>query len=208
MSSSNGANGGPQGGLAVKPKVVRRWRWSKEGDLLSAPIRCKREQWYLAQAFPTAEANGHTPDVLLRFLEDDQTVAEYRVGLNAMPEEAASPMLLGWIQSPENVTHMQIHVPNGRQAGLQQLLLHPIAERDPKCHPLANVPRWKEYKTPFPTERVVLPAALESLAELIDGVEVEIVKMPRSVRKTGGARDRGGVHSRSAVDSRTRCNAK
>ena len=48
---------------------------------------------------------------------------------------------------------------------------------------LRTWPRWSEYKSPFPLERVVLPARLELLGEYIDGAEVEVVKRPRSLRK-------------------------
>ncbi len=55
-------------------------------------------------------------------------------------------------------------------------------ERDPKCHPLANTPRWSTYEPAFPIERIVLPAALEALRERLVGPRVEILSRPRSLR--------------------------
>ena len=95
MSSGNRQAGGPQGGLAVQPRVVRRWRWSPKGELLSAPVRCKREQWYLAQAFPAAAADGSTPDLQMRFLDDDGVISERCIGLERFARRLPTSGLSG-----------------------------------------------------------------------------------------------------------------
>lgn len=175
---------GPRGGLQVQANVVRRWRWSPTGGLLSAPVRCKREQWYLARGFLADEVAEDCTDLLLRFLHDEEVVAERRILLDAVAEARPREALFGWVQAPAGVTHLQVRLPEVSGAKrLDRLVLHPIAERDPKCHPLANVPRWSSYRPPFPIERVVLPASLGVLADYLEGVEVELLDRPRSLRK-------------------------
>ena len=177
-------SGGLQGGLQIQANALRRWRWSPEGELISAPIRCKREQWYLARGFPRDTAELEYVDIHLRFLHDGEVISDRLVQLDALDEAEPGEPLLGWVQSPERATHMQIRIPKPTGVpSLKQLLLHPIAERDPKCHPLANIPRWSSYKPPFPLDRVVLPESLAELGELLEGIEVEIIKTPRTYRK-------------------------
>ncbi len=185
MKKSNAPqSAGPRGGLQLQGNVVRRWRWSPRGELLSAPVRCKREQWYLVRGFPAEHAAAIRADVQLIFLRDAEPVAERRVELDAVAGAPAGEALLGWVQAPEDVTHLQVCLPEVSGAEcFEQLVLHPIAERDPKCHPLANVPRWSSYRPPFPIERVLLPVALEALSEQLVGVEIELLAEPRSLRK-------------------------
>lgn len=184
MRTSARQPGGPQGGLQLQDNAVRHWRWSPTEGLLSAPVRCKREQWYLARGFLIDGATDGSTDLQLSFLRDGETVSEQRVPLDAVAEAERGEALLGWVQAPENATHLQVRLPETRGARrFDRLVLHPIAERDPKCHPLANVPRWSSYRPPFPIERVVLPASLDALAEHLEGVEVELLASPRSLRK-------------------------
>jgi hypothetical protein len=174
---------GPRGGLQLQANVVRRWRWSPTGELLSAPVRCKREQWYLARGFLADQVTEDCADLLLRFLRDGEVVAERRILLDAVAEARPREALLGWLQAPPRATHLQVCLPEPSGAKrLDRLVLHPIAERDPKCHPLANVPRWSSYRPPFPIERVVLPTSLEVLADCLEGVEVELLDRPQSLR--------------------------
>jgi hypothetical protein len=184
MRESAPQSSGPQGGLQLQANVVRRWRWGPGGELLSAPVRCKREQWYLARGFPADGIAQGDAELLLSFVRGDQTVSEQRVTLSAVAEAKRGEALLGWVQAPEEATHLQVHLPDAADARrFGRLLLHPIAERDPKCHPLANVPRWSSYRPAFPIERVVLPESLEMLASQLKGVEIELMSSPRSLRK-------------------------
>ncbi len=176
--------GGPRGGLQVQAKVVRRWRWSPAGELLSAPVRCKREQWYLARGFLSNGVVEGAPNLLLRFLREGEVVREQCVALRAVAEAERGEALLGWVQAPEDATHLQVCLPEAPEATrFDRLVLHPVAERDPKCHPLANVPRWSSYRPVFPLTRVVLPTSLEVLADRLDGVRIELVASPHSLRK-------------------------
>ncbi|MBU0616526.1 MAG: hypothetical protein KKI02_02290, partial [Planctomycetes bacterium] len=176
--------GGPRGGLQLQAKTVRRWRWSPTGELRSAPVRCKREQWYLACGFPVDRVAAGRADLQLIFLRDGAPVAERLVELDAVADATPGEALLGWVQAPAGATHLQVCLPEPSDAKcFEQLGLHPIAERDPKCNPLANVPRWSSYRPPFPIERVVLPASLEVLTEHLAGVEVEVLAAPHSLRK-------------------------
>jgi hypothetical protein len=152
--------------------------------LRSAPVRCKREQWYLARGFPADGAVEDRADLLLDFLRDDEIVRRQRVPLSAVAQAERGEALLGWIQAPDEATHLQVCLPeSGAAKRFERLVLHPVAERDPKCHPLANVPRWSTYRPAFPIERVVLPASLELLTTRLKGVEVEAVGTPGSWRK-------------------------
>jgi hypothetical protein len=176
--------GGPLGGLQLPARAMRRWRWSPKGELRSAPVRCKREQWYLARAFPADGVADESAEVLLRFLRAEQPIREQRVGLSAVAEAANGEALLGWVQAPEGATHLQVCLPDACAADrFDKLVLHPVAERDPKCHPLANVPRWSTYRPPFPIDRVVLPATLKVLADRLTDLKVELIAEPRSLRK-------------------------
>jgi hypothetical protein len=173
----------PRGGLQVQANIVRRWRWSPEGELLSAAVRCKREQWYLARAFPAEGAGNGSADLLLRFLRTGEVGSAQRVTLARVAGGGPREPLLGWVQAPEWATHLQVHLRDAAQARrFERLVLHPVAERDPKCHPLANVPRWSTYRPAFPIERVVLPKSLAALADHVDWAQVELVGVPRSLR--------------------------
>lgn len=173
---------GPQGGLQVQANAVRRWRWSA-GDLLSAPVRCKREQWYLARGFPAGDVADGWADLLLSFLREGETAGERRVALSAVAGAGSGEPLLGWVQAPEDATHLQVRLPEALGATrFDRLVLHPVADRDPMCHPLANVPRWSSYRPASPIERVVLPASMEVLAERLAGFEIELLTSPRSLR--------------------------
>jgi len=172
---------GLTGGLQTSQERLRRWRWESEALRFSAPVRCKREQWYLARAEP---ANGAAPTscpVTLRFCDDaDEPILTQRVDL--APIAGAGGGLVGWVQAPPRAARLQIGAPPAGVSALRQVTLHPIAERDPKCHPLANVPRWSTYRPPFPIERALLPASLAGLAGALDGLEVELLSRPRSLR--------------------------
>lgn len=185
MAAASDKRSGPLGGLELHANTVRRWRWTPTGELVSNPVRCKREQWYLVRGFTSnGDACAAAADLNLCFIRDDEIVADRNVLLNAPAAGRVGGELLGWVESPEDITHLQIRLPESSRARLlDKLTLHPVADRDPKCHPLANVPRWSACKPPFPIKRVILPASLEPLSECLRGVELEFVRPPRSLRK-------------------------
>ena len=173
---------GPRGGLRAGQSSTRGWRWSKSGTLLSAPVRCKREQWYLARGRLNNSSPLKHAEVMLRFAHHDQTICERSLSLHRALGNGVGDDLLGWIQAPEEATHLQLRLPHQDQAKqFAEVVFHAVAERDPKCHPLANVPRWSSYRHSFPLERVVLPPALEGLVPLLSNPDqdIEIIR-PRS----------------------------
>ncbi|MBN2446288.1 MAG: hypothetical protein JXO22_06165 [Phycisphaerae bacterium] len=175
---------GPGGGLQAHARARRAWYWSRAGDLISAPVRCKREEWYVARASLREPDRQDTARIIVRFLAGDAVVGQRCLTLYAPANDAAAHDLLGWLQAPQDATHLQLQLVRPEDATLfTQLVLHPAAERDPKCHPLAAVPRWSTYKPPFPLGRVLLPRSLASLANTLSGLDVEILPQPRSARE-------------------------
>lgn len=175
---------GPQGGLQAHAGGLRRWRWDGDRRLLSEPVRCKREQWYLARGRLSRTEAARNARLHALFLRDDEPVNERSIRFDAIAEADPCRELLGWVQVPEDATHLQLCLPDTTCATLfEEVMFHPVAERDPKCHPAANVPRWRTYRPPFPIERVVLPADLESLAAPVAPARVERMALPRSARQ-------------------------
>lgn len=184
MKEDHRPAGGAEGGLQLGGDRVRRWRW-KSGRV-TEPVRCKREQWYLVRGRVSASANGATAALQTTFLRDGVRVGEQSVELHPWFPGSDGDEVLGWFLSPDSATHLQVRAPQaGSDALFRRIVLHPVAERDPKCHPLANVPRWSEYSAPFPIEKVYLPRELEALAEVIGAERTEILSRPRSVADLG-----------------------
>ncbi|RMF71330.1 MAG: hypothetical protein D6744_18085, partial [Planctomycetota bacterium] len=158
---------------------MRRWRWDARDPRTSAPVRCKRDQWYLIRA---ACANGRPPAcdaMMVRFLTDDVPCDERVVQLSLL-ECGATPAAVGWLRTPEEATHLQLRLVELPPEAFDRVELWPIAERDPKCHPHANVPRWSAYRRREPHGRVSIPAALEGLLDVFRGADVEVIERPRS----------------------------
>ena len=182
---------GPRGGLRAGQSPTRGWRWSKTGTLLSAPVRCKREQWYLARGRLNNSSSLQRTEVMLRFAHNDQTICERSLSLHRACGNGTGDDLLGWIQAPEDATQLQLQLLHQDQAKLfAEVVFHAVAERDPKCHPLANVPRWNSYQHSFPLERVVLPPALEDLAPLLNNPNqnIEILRPSSKAQLAKAAR--------------------
>ena len=136
--------------------------------LVSRPVRCRREHWYLVRA----ELNGG-PDVEraalpIEFFRAGEPLARRCLWLRAIAGQSKAE-LLGWFETPAQATHMRVGRPT---APVTRMSSHAVSERDPKCHPLANIPRWSAYAPPFQIERIVLPARL---APLVDGERAVIV---------------------------------
>ncbi|MGD8451707.1 MAG: hypothetical protein PVJ57_07805 [Phycisphaerae bacterium] len=170
---------GPAGGVRTTESAMHGWRWNGSAGTVSAPVRCRREQWYLVSATPAGGVNRQRAEVALRFFNHDEPLAERALWLHAVAECEHCPGLLGWVQSPDKATHVQLGLPGGPEGWCQEVTFHPVAERDPKCHPLAAVPRWRTYRPPFPIRQVFVPPALEALAEYLPGQEVTTLR-PRS----------------------------
>ena len=188
MAGASGKHSGPDGGLEVRSDSVRRWNWTPSGELVSNPVRCKREQWYLVRGFASNGDVGAGADLNLRFIRDDEIIEERCVALSSPASAEAGEALLGWVESPDDATHLQVRLPITSPARrLEKLTLHPVADRDPKCHPLANAPRWSVCEPRFPIDRVVLPASLESLSAHLGGLQIDVIRAPRSLRKLAAA---------------------
>ena len=148
---------------------------NKREEAVSAPVRCKREQWYLVRGRPSDGRRRERTEVLTRFLRAGEVIDQRVLCLRTVAANGDGGELLGWIQSPERATHVQLALAHADQAEwFEEVLFHQVAERDPKCHPLAAVPRWSKHAPPFPIERVVLPPALAGLAELLSPQQVDV----------------------------------
>lgn len=171
------------GGVQFRNQVVRPWRWSAAGEPLSAPVRCKREHWYLVRGYLAPGRTDEIAEANVNFLRNGAMVTRRCITLEAIPDGKPADNLLGWVQTPPEATHLQVRLSLGGDAApFSRLVLHPVSERDPKCHPLAAVPRWSVHRPPFPLERVVLPGSLRGLAELLPQQEIEILERPRSLK--------------------------
>jgi len=176
MSSTQAVSGGPRGGLQAGARVLRAWCWNGRAAPTTRPVRCKREEWYLARARLASGTPVEHARLLVVFLRDGQQLGQRCLRLHASGSE-----LLGWFETPPTATHLQLRMPDASLGGqLGEIVLRNVAERDPKCHPLASVPRWSVYQPPFPIERVVLPADLAGLTPLLDGMTVELLRKPGS----------------------------
>ncbi len=176
---------GPSGGLYAARRLRGRWAWSGRATRVCAPVRCQRHQWYLVRARLAETATAGRSLLQVTFLRDDVVVARQCVWLWGNPTTGGSGFpafeLLGWFETPADATHLRLELPATPEPGpITALTMHPVAERDPKCHPLAAVPRWNAYRPPFPLERVVLPASLETLVGCLAGVETQVVREPAS----------------------------
>lgn len=192
MTSKSGKTAGPRGGVRVNERTVRQWHWSARGRLLSRPVRCRREEWYLARARLAEGRVRERASVLVRFLRGTQVVSQRCLRLVRPTGDPRADELLGWIETHEQATHLQLVLPDTvLMRDLEQLVLHNVSERDPKCHPLANVPRWETYRPPFPIQRVVLPASLGRLAMHVERSEVEV--LDSSISRRGLSRAAQGA---------------
>ncbi len=169
------------GGMRFESGAVRRWRWAA-GERLSEPVRCRAEQWYMIRAQPNGDGEA-AAGVQAEFDCGDGRVAARHVQLAALNGDGGE--LLGWVQAPAEATHVRIGSTGGR-ASFSQLDLHVVAERDAKCHPTANVPRWSTYRPAFEIEKVCLPESLEMLADVVPGERLEFLSAPRSAAALAG----------------------
>lgn len=171
------------GGLRGERRVTRPWRWRQQDGWLAEPVRCRRKQWYLLRGAPSADAPSAALDIQVIYQQRDTELRPRRV-VPLRPLNGDDPTWLAWIQTPNDATHLSLRIPDRHVgAALGELTLYPVAERDPKCHPLANTPRWSSYKPPFPIDRVVLPESLESLATLVTNAKTQIIRAPATKKE-------------------------
>lgn len=167
---------------------LRRWVCTAQGGLVSPPTRCKRHEWYLARARPADGAALRHAALLTTFLNNGETVTQRCLRLHAIETASLGRDLLGWLQTPRDATHVQFCIaPDAEAEHIAAVTLHPVAERDPKCHPWANTPRWSTYRTSPAIRRVVLPSSLAALAEGLNGLTVQTLAAPRSLAELRSA---------------------
>ncbi len=169
----------PAGGVHAG-RGVRAWRRRRGAAGFSEPLRCRREQWYLIRARTCGALRARS--VVLRFQRQAHPPLKRAVELRGPDGDGPSPLLLGWIQTPGDATHVELGLSGAEIGALRELSLFATAERDAKCHPLAAIPAWSTLRPAFPMERVVLPVSLAGLAELLPGRTVEIIDRPRAWR--------------------------
>lgn len=172
---------GIRGDVRAHAAALRGWTRHGDGRLVSPPMRCKREEWYLARARPVGGAGLARMAVLVQFLRQGTVVGQRCVWLHAVSGAGPGAELLGWLQTPDVATHLQLSVADkALPAQIAGITFHEVSERDPKCHPLANIPRWSTCRTPFTIRRIVLPTELSGLTSLLDWADVQVVETPES----------------------------
>lgn len=182
MPSKQKKTAGPRGGLRASPRALRGWKWDGRKQLTSTPVRCRRDDWYSARAKLADGVRLDQAELPVRFLNGQEVIQQRVLRLHAPQDTQLAHELFGWIETPPEANYLQLCVPDrGLITQLAEITLQDVAERDPKCHPLANIPRWWTYQPPFPIRRVVLPANLSPVADLIDWCDVELLDTPRSL---------------------------
>ncbi|GMU81227.1 MAG: hypothetical protein AMXMBFR47_10980 [Planctomycetota bacterium] len=162
------------GGIRLSPRLCRRWQPDPRQAGVSQPVRCAGDQWYCLHGSAAVVDSVH---VIVEFLDAARALVQRAVQLEPVTDRAN---VFGWVQSPPDAKSVRIRLVNPAPPPVESLEFHAIAERDPKCHPFANLPRPTLYKPPFPLDRIVLPPTLESLRDGLPGVE--ITKPPKSLR--------------------------
>jgi hypothetical protein len=180
-ANSNSSNGLPQGGLCAGARTTP-WRWDARRPPRSLPLRCRREQWYVLCASGGDDA-GDGPPVVIEFLDEHADVLLRRCLSPAPRGEAGGPRL-AWFQSPKTPATLRLLLPDAAAAARpKSIVVHAAAERDPKCHPLANVPRWCTHRPPFPIERVFAAKELADALASHTGLAVEAAAEPSSLKQ-------------------------
>lgn len=177
--------GGVQGGRA---RLIR-WRWTRGGSLVSQPIRCKREQWYLVRGRARGDGRPASVGLMALFLDGKGAASQRHLRLLPAGSAEAPPTsrrgggeLLDWVQAAPEARHLRVNLPDDGAARLKRLTFHPIADHAPTCHPGANVPRWSTYRPPFPIDTVWLPESLANLGGVLSDMQVRWLSPVRSLR--------------------------
>ena len=154
--------------------------WRRNAAALdTTPARCAREQWFVLHA-QHAHPGQPPPDLQLTFGDGRRLTPDWQ---RALPTDAGPTRdWFAWVQAPGGAPRVALHTADIAASNGAAVTLQAIEERDPKCHPHANVPRWSTYRTPFPIESVVLPDSLRELEPLFAPLRVRIRGVPRSLR--------------------------
>lgn len=175
VAAAGELNGLPGGGVRHGARLSP-WRWVDETPPRSAGVRCQREQWYLLRGRRDAAA---PQCVVVEFFDEEGTQDRRCVELS--PGGPLSSESLGWVRSPKRPGRLRIEIPDASRSP-ESLVLYPVEERDPKCHPLSNTPRWSVHRPPFPIERIFLPRELATLGESLPTPTV-ILDTPASLKR-------------------------
>lgn len=172
----------PAGGLFTPKEVLRPWRWIGRREFVSQPVRCIREQWYLVRV--KAEPDGaELPPVIVEMMAGVAVLESRALRLRGLHGDGPGADRFDWFETPKSATHLRLRLSGGAVGCSGRIEIHPVAERDPKCHPLAHVPRWSAYAPPLVPERLVVPAGLATLASLVPELTPFIVESPRTFAK-------------------------
>jgi hypothetical protein len=127
---------------------------------------------------------------VLRFLARGREIAARVTQLRAIDGCQSAAGWLDWVESPPGATHLQLTAADPAAIdSVREVSLHLIAERDPKCHPSANVPRWSSYLPAGLPRDVVIPSALDALLPHLDFCETTLLQSPRNLRALLAAAD-------------------
>lgn len=169
------------GGVEQRRGVVARWVQDGDAPAGSGAARCLAEQWYLATAALDAGRPAAPAALEVAFAARGDVQSRRCIELTPLPAIDRAARLVGWFQTPPACSNVRV-APVGGAAGWGELMLRRVGERDPKCHPLAAVPRWSGMRPPFPIERVYLPAGLASLERLLSPLQCEILPPPDTLK--------------------------
>lgn len=169
---------GPTGGLHASRAAIRPWRWELDAALLSRPIPCKKEEWYLVRASGGAEVSS--PFVTLRYFVADELIEQQAVPL--LPSPGVAEQSIGWFLTPPNATHFRLHLGDSA-VRMNSITIHAVGSRDPVCHPAANVPRWSTYQRSTATERVLIPESLAGLSTPLADLQPVLMKSSGTIAK-------------------------
>lgn len=167
MPTCGPARPGPAGGLRAGRRTLRRWIWRAAGNrLLSEPVRCRGEEWYLVRA------RGEAVPLIVWFERDGRVV-----GRRALrPAAAPTGEHLDWIETPRGCKALRLELPAGAVGRSTGIELQVVAGKEPVSHPLANVPRWSTVRPPLRPRGVVLPASLATLEGIVDWTDVQLTR--------------------------------
>ena len=172
----------PGGGVVAGPRVTRGFRWRSGGDLVCAPLRCRKEQSYFVRCRPRPDAQVDVAEMCVHFQDAGEPAGRRRVMLNAAYGNPPTGDLYGWFETPAESTHFQLRFAASAAAGaFDHIGIFPISERAAVSHPAANIPPGA-HRPPNHIRRVVLPASLESIAGDLAELELEIAAEPASRR--------------------------
>lgn len=177
MAHRSSRTSGPRGRYCAEGKRPLAWRWHAGDELVSDALRCKDETAYLVRAETRGDADV---DFVVTFARGDAPLRQRCV----RPLRAQCPAIadrLAWFETPVKADRMRVHLSRAVAARLVRVDVLQAAERDTKCHPLANVPRWSMSQINAPTGRVVLPRSLAALAERIDWAKARVAADPASI---------------------------